>query len=135
VVELVDTLVLGTSAARREGSSPFIPTNQKAFMPKIRPVKPQPTRNDSLFDLWSVVHLITGVLFGWLMAPFVALSIMVLWEPLEIFVLSPLAGQFGLLFGYESLRNSLSDIFFDFLGVALGTWLLTYFIVPPIHLF
>ena len=27
VVELVDTLVLGTSASRREGSSPFIPTN------------------------------------------------------------------------------------------------------------
>ncbi len=26
VVELVDTLVLGTSAARREGSSPFSPT-------------------------------------------------------------------------------------------------------------
>lgn len=26
VVELVDTLVLGTSAARREGSSPFIRT-------------------------------------------------------------------------------------------------------------
>ena len=27
VVELVDTLALGASAARREGSSPFIPTN------------------------------------------------------------------------------------------------------------
>jgi hypothetical protein len=27
VVELVDTLVLGTSAERREGSSPFIRTN------------------------------------------------------------------------------------------------------------
>jgi hypothetical protein len=26
VVELVDTLALGASAARREGSSPFIPT-------------------------------------------------------------------------------------------------------------
>ncbi len=29
VVELVDTLALGASAARREGSSPFIRTNQK----------------------------------------------------------------------------------------------------------
>ena len=28
VVELVDTLVLGTSAARRVGSSPIIPTNK-----------------------------------------------------------------------------------------------------------
>ena len=29
VVELVDTLALGASAARREGSSPFIRTKQK----------------------------------------------------------------------------------------------------------
>ena len=29
VVELVDTLALGASAARREGSSPFIRTNAK----------------------------------------------------------------------------------------------------------
>ena len=28
MVELVDTLVLGTSAARREGSSPFSPTKK-----------------------------------------------------------------------------------------------------------
>ena len=28
MVELVDTLALGASAARREGSSPFIPTIQ-----------------------------------------------------------------------------------------------------------
>jgi hypothetical protein len=104
-------------------------------MPKLKPVKPKPTRNDALFDLWSLVHLLTGVLFGWLMAPFVALSIMVLWEPLEIFVLSPLAARFGLVFGYESLRNSLSDIFFDFLGVALGAWALTNFTPPPFHLF
>lgn len=31
MVELVDTLVLGTSAARREGSSPFIPTSTDAL--------------------------------------------------------------------------------------------------------
>lgn len=104
-------------------------------MRKLTPVKPKSTRNDALFDLWSLVHLTTGIVFGWLMAPFVALSIMVLWEPLEIFILSPLAGRFGILFGYESLRNSLSDIFFDFLGVALGTWALTNFAPPPFHFF
>jgi hypothetical protein len=31
VVELVDTLALGASAARREGSSPFIPTSVAAI--------------------------------------------------------------------------------------------------------
>lgn len=30
-MELVDTLVLGTSAARREGSSPFAPTRNDAL--------------------------------------------------------------------------------------------------------
>lgn len=32
VVELVDTLALGASAARREGSSPFIPT-KSGYLP------------------------------------------------------------------------------------------------------
>jgi hypothetical protein len=31
VVELVDTLALGASAARREGSSPFIPTKNETL--------------------------------------------------------------------------------------------------------
>lgn len=77
----------------------------------------------------------TGVLLGWLMAPFVALVIMVLWEPLEIFILSPLMARFGIEFGFESLRNSLSDIFFDVIGVIVGAWLLTSLIDPPFHLF
>jgi hypothetical protein len=104
-------------------------------MPKLKPIKPRPTRNDSLYDRWSLVHLVTGILLGWIMAPFVALSVMVLWEPLEIFVLSPLLSRFGIVFGYESLRNSLSDIVFNFLGVALGAWVLTAIAIPPFHLF
>jgi hypothetical protein len=92
-------------------------------------------RNDKLFDLWSIVHLATGILAGWVMAPFVALLIMVLWEPLEILVLSKFLARFHILFGHETLRNSLSDIAFDGLGVSLGYWGLTALAKPPFHWF
>lgn len=92
-------------------------------------------RNDSLFDLWSVVHLLTGILMGWIMPPVIALALMVLWEPLEILVLSPLLAKVGIEFGYETLRNSLSDIFFDTVGVLSGVYLLGRFIEPPFFLF
>lgn len=92
-------------------------------------------RTDVLFDGWSIVHLVTGILLGWIMAPFVALLLMVLWEPLEILILSPLLAKFGITFGYETLRNSLSDIFFDAAGVVLGSWALTALVAPPFHLF
>lgn len=98
-------------------------------------VRPKPGRNNTLYDRWSLVHLGTGIIFGWVVAPFVALAVMVLWEPLEIFVLSPLLGRFGIVFGYETLQNSLSDIFFNVLGVALGNWTLTAILAPPFHLF
>jgi hypothetical protein len=94
-----------------------------------------PRRNNKLYDKWSLVHLLTGIILGWVMDPFVALSIMVLWEPLEILVLSPLLARRGTIFGYETLRNSLSDIVFNIIGVALGTWALTTLSVPPFHLF
>lgn len=99
---------------------------------RILPIK---RRNDALFDIWSLVHLFTGIFMGWVMAPFVALSIMVLWEPLEIFVLSPILGKFGIEFGYETLRNSLSDVFFDVVGVGIGLVVLTSFVDPPFYLF
>lgn len=104
-------------------------------MPKAKSSQPKPSRNNALYDNWSLVHLITGIVLGWVMAPFVALLIMALWEPLEIFVLSPVLGRYGIVFGYESLRNSLSDICFNCLGVALGAWALTAIAVPPFHLF
>jgi hypothetical protein len=92
-------------------------------------------RNSALFDNWSIVHVVTGIGMGWVMRPFIALSIMVLWEPLEILILSPLLARRNIKFGYESLRNSLSDIFFDVVGVALGTWVLAHLFIPPFHLF
>lgn len=92
-------------------------------------------RNGSLFDIWSVIHFFNGVILGWLLDPFWALAIMVLWEPLEILVISPLVAKLGINFGNESLNNALSDIFFDVLGIVCGAYLLTRLIGPPIHLF
>lgn len=92
-------------------------------------------RNNAFFDVWSLVHVVTGVAMGWVMDPFIALLIMVLWEPLEILVLSPLLARFGILFGHESLKNSMSDVLFDAIGVALGYWGLTAIVDPPFVLF
>lgn len=105
---------------------------QKKFMAKMG-IKTQ--RTDALFDGWSIMHLGTGIIMGWLIAPFVALILMVLWEPLEILILSPLLARYGITFGYETLRNSVSDIFFDVVGVILGAWILTELLAPPFHLF
>ena len=88
-----------------------------------------------MFDPWSIVHLGSGVIAGWIMPPFIALSVLVLWEPLEVLVLSPLLSRFGIVFGHESLRNVLSDIIFDFAGVLIGLLLLTPLINPPFSLF
>jgi len=93
------------------------------------------SRNTKLLDAWSLVHLVTGAILGWIMDPFVALALMVLWEPLELLVLSPLLARRGIIFGYESLRNSLSDIVFNVIGVALGAGALTAVSIPPFHLF
>jgi hypothetical protein len=95
----------------------------------------KPRRNESLFDIWSIIHMSTGIFLGWIINPFIALSLMILWEPFEILILSPFLDRFGIVFGYESLRNSLSDIFFDVVGVALGTWALTSIVEPPFYLF
>lgn len=92
-------------------------------------------RNDALFDLWSLTHIVWAMLLAWVMSPFIALMIMVLWEPLEILVLSPLLARYGIEFGYESLRNSLSDILFDVVGVVLGVLVLSPLIDPPFRLF
>jgi hypothetical protein len=98
-------------------------------------ISPLPPRNDLLYDTWSLVHLATGIAFGWLMSPLIGLVIMILWEPLEVLILSPILMKRGIIFGHESIRNSLSDIFFDTVGVLLGFYLLTAAFDPPFHLF
>jgi hypothetical protein len=96
----------------------------------------EPRRNDSLVDVWSGVHLVTGIAMGWVMDPFIALLILIAWEPLEIFVLYPLSMKlFEVPFGYESWRNSFSDIVFDAAGVALGAFALGALVDPPFFLF
>ncbi len=92
-------------------------------------------RNKNLFDTWSIVHLGIGICLGWIVTPFVALAIMTLWEPFEIFVLSPILKRFGIVFGFESIQNSLSDIFFNTVGVTLGAFVLGAVASPPFHLF
>lgn len=99
---------------------------------KIRTTK---KRNDVLFDKWSIVHLFTGIFLGWLINPLVAVIGMVLWEPLEILVLSPLLARVHITFGFETLKNSLSDIVFDIAGVLIGSQLLARILHTPFHWF
>lgn len=91
----------------------------------------KPARNDALFDRWSIVHLCTGVFFGWIANPIAVFIVMTLWEPFEIFVLSPFLARFGIVFGYESLRNSLSDLFFNTSGIVIGGYLIANTIEAP----
>lgn len=91
-------------------------------------------RNDALFDGWSIVHVVTGAVMAWLMSPLIAIILTVLWEPVEILILSPLLARYGITFGYESLRNSLSDIVFDVIGVVIGAYALRTLIDPPFQL-
>ena len=91
-------------------------------------------RNGAIFDGWSIVHLVTGIVLGWLINPWVALAIMIIWEPLEVLVLSPLLAKINIEFGYETLRNSLSDIFFDIVGVCIGYFWLSRLIELPVRL-
>lgn len=104
----------------------------KAEKPKV---KLEHSRNTSLFDWWSLTHIAWAALLAWVMNPLVALSLMVLWEPLEVLVLSPWFAKRGISFGYESIQNSLSDIFFDVIGVFLGVYVLTNLFEPPFFLF
>lgn len=103
---------------------------QQAFLAKRRL-----GRNDAWYDTWSLVHFLTGVVLGWIMPPFVAIVLMILWEPLEILVLSPFLARYDVDFGYETVRNSLSDIVVDTAGVAVGYYLLPHLLTAPFHLF
>lgn len=110
------------------------PSGPPGYPPHIEGGKPR--RNDRLIDVWSGVHVVTAMAMGWVMDPFVALVILILYEPLEIFILCPISMRlFDYPFGYESWRNSFSDIVFDAVGVAIGYLGLTAVHAPPFHLF
>ena len=92
-------------------------------------------RNESIVDVWTIPHVLSGVLLGWLMNPIAAFFIMTAWEPLEIFILSPIMARYGILFGHESLRNSLSDIVFNTIGILTGFYLLSELLSAPFKVF
>jgi len=113
-----------------------IKTDVNKKFKKVRAIaNNRPKRNDKLFDNWSIVHFCSGVVFGWIMPPFTALVLLVLWEPLENLVLSPILAKFGIVFGYETIRNSLSDIFFDTAGILFSIYILLKLVDPPFRLF
>lgn len=66
--------------------------------------------------------VVSGAMTLWI-GPVPTLIIVTLWEPIEVFVLSPILSKAGITFGYETLRNSLSDTVFNCIGV-LGALLL-----------
>ena len=84
-------------------------------------------RNDKLVDIWSLVHVVSSAGLAWLIGPVAAFIVVTLWEPLEIFVLSPLLAKRGIVFGYETWRNSLSDIVFNSLGIGAAMTLARVF--------
>lgn len=77
-------------------------------------------RNAALVDAWSLVHLATCAGLTLLIGPAGAFVVALLWEPVEVLLLSPVLARYGVDFGHESLRNSLMDVGFNALGVALG---------------
>ncbi len=105
------------------------------YFENMRNEKESQQRNSALFDNWSIVHLVVGIAFGWIMDPFVGLLIMTLWEPFEIFILSPTLSRFGITFGYESAKNSMSDIVFNIAGLLVGVYVLGALANPPLNLF
>jgi hypothetical protein len=77
--------------------------------------------NGRIIDWWSLVHLVTGVVMGAVINPFIAIALMVLYEPFEIYIIYPMMYQnFGIVFGNESWVNSMSDIVIDVIGVCIG---------------
>lgn len=83
-----------------------------------------------LVDAWSWVHLLLGAMTALIFPPFWALVMMVLWEPFELLVLSPILDKRGISFANETLANSLMDVVFDVAGVLVGVYVLRPLIGP-----
>lgn len=77
-------------------------------------------RNGSLVDVWSFVHVGASALITLFVGPLLAIVITFAWEPLENLVICPLLGKFGILFGHETLKNSLSDLVFNTIGIGIA---------------
>lgn len=92
------------------------------FPPPLPEKERKPRRNDRLVDIWSLTHFGWGFLLAFFFHPLLAFGLLVVWEPVEVLLLSPLLARFGIRFGHEHLKNALSDIVFDGLGVVVGLW-------------
>lgn len=77
-------------------------------------------RNAKLVDPWSFVHLASCAAAALVVGPVLTFVLALLWEPIEIRVLSPFLAKRGIDFGHESLANSLSDIAFNGAGVVVA---------------
>ena len=85
-------------------------------------------RNNLLFDRWSFLHILWGIVLTLITGPVTAFLVLFILEPIEIFIISPwYIRRFKKLFGYEGLVNSLSDIVMNTLGIILA-----YYIFLPI---
>lgn len=83
-----------------------------------------PERNRRWVDPWSLTHIAWGAAAGYLLGPWWGFLLMAAWEPIEIFVLSPLLARFGVTFGHEGWQNSVGDLGFNAVGVAVGVLVL-----------
>lgn len=83
-------------------------------------------RNDRLIDAWSATHALWGLGLAIVLGPWWAVGLLVAWEPFEILLLGPWLARWGVPFGHETWRNSLSDVAFDGAGVAMA-----FFLVLP----
>jgi hypothetical protein len=92
--------------------------------------------NNQLIDFWSLVHFGSGAALGWIMHPLVAIAILTLYEPFEVYLIYPfLYEHFGIVFGNETYINSFSDIVVNSLGVAFGYFVLRKRYPPPFVIF
>jgi hypothetical protein len=94
---------------------------------RLKRIRSFARRNNNNFDKWSLVHLSFGIIFGLIFSPLTALVILVAWEPIEIMLISPFLARHRITFGYETLKNSLSDIMFDSFGILISLVLLKIF--------
>lgn len=85
---------------------------------------------DPYVDAWTPMHFLVGAFLGILLHEFLALILLVLWEPFVLMVLAPRIqrGRWGWIDGTQlagpTLRNVLVDLVADVTGVMVGAFLL-----------
>jgi hypothetical protein len=84
------------------------------------PIDGNRPRNRTAVDIWSLTHIVWAAMLTLVVGPVYAFVLMALWEPLEIYGLSPLMAKWGIEFGHEGWQNTVSDIGFNLLGVLVG---------------